>query len=181
MPPQITACLAPGEEILWRQQPRPYVFLLRGLPNIAYGVTWGVLGAVWYHGAGGISADTSAFEGWWRLEPLLTLPFILCGFSFFFYPIRLGARARRTWYVVTNRRIFIAQLRRNRPPELHVFTREEMGPPQVVKRFDGLYDLILSRSSQNKPYLAPRLESGFFGIPDGEAADQAIRTTMKAL
>ncbi len=179
LPPQITASLAPGEEILWRQQPRPYVFILRGLPNIAYGVTWGVLGAVWYHGAGGIG-QYSAFEGWWKLEPLLSVPFILCGFSFFFYPIRLGARARRTWYVVTNRRILIAQLRRNQPPEVRVFTREEMGPPQVVKRFDGLYDVILSRSAQDKPYLVPRLESGFFGIPDGEAAGEAIRTVLKA-
>ena len=173
MPPSITACLEPGEEILWQAQPRPYVFMLRGLPAIFYGMTWSILGAVWYHGAGGIG-EYSAFEGWWRLEPLLSLPFIFCGFSFFFYPINLGARARHTWYVVTNRRIFIARWHSTKPLEVRVFTREEMGPPHLIHRFDGLCEIVLTRSAQGKPYLIPRLESGFFGIENGEAAVAAI-------
>ena len=177
MPPAITACLDPGEEILWHGRPRPYVFMLRGLTSIFYGVTWSILGAFWYHGSGGIG-EYSAFSGWWKLVPLLSLPFIFAGWSFFLYPIRLGARARRTWYVVTNRRVFIAQLHGRQPPELRVFTREEMGPPHVVKRLDGLYEVVLTRSAQGKPYLIPRLESGFFGIKDGNAAAAAIKTAM---
>jgi hypothetical protein len=177
LPPQLTACLAPGEEILWHAQPRPYVFILRGLPAIFYGMTWSILGAVWYHGAGGIG-EYSAFEGGWRIVPLLSLPFIFCGFSFFFYPINLGARARHTWYVVTNRRVFIARLHGKKSPELRVFIRGEVGPLHVVKRLDGLDELVLTRSAQGKPYLIPRLESGFFGIKDGEAAAKAINATM---
>jgi len=177
MPPEITACLAPGEEILWHAQPRPYVFMLRGMTSIFYGMTWSILGAFWYHGAGGIG-EYSAFEGWWKLVPLLSLPFIFCGFSFFFYPIRLGSRARHTWYVVTNKRIFIARLLAKRAPDLRVFTREEMGPPHLIKRLDGLYEIVLTRSAQGKPYLIPRLESGFFGIKDGEAAATAIHAVM---
>jgi hypothetical protein len=175
LPSEITAALAPGEEVLWEARPRPYVFMLRGLTSIFYGVTWSILGAFWYHGSGGIG-DYSAFEGWWRLVPLLSLPFILCGFSFFFYPIKLGARARHTWYVVTNQRIFIARLHWKKPMELRVFTRAEMGPPHLIKRFDGLDEIVLVRSAQDKPYLIPRLESGFFGIRDGEAAVSAIKS-----
>ena len=52
----------------------------------------------------------------------------------------------------------------------HFQPRRPMGPPHLIKRFDGLYELVLARSAQEKPYLVPRLESGFFGIPDGEAA-----------
>jgi hypothetical protein len=178
LPKDIAALLAPDEKILWQAQPRPYVFMLRGITAIFYGMVWSILGAVWYRGAGGISAQTSAFEGWWRLEPLLSLPFILCGFSFFFYPIHLGTRARHTWYVVTNRRVFIARLYRNKSPELRVFTREEMGPVHVVKRLDGLYEIVLTRSAQGKPYLIPRLESGFFGITDPEAAAAAIHAVI---
>ena len=177
LPSQITASLEQGEEILWQSQPRPYVFMLRGITSIFYGMTWSILGAFWYHGAGGIG-EYSAFEGWWKLVPLLSLPFIFAGWSFFLYPIRLGARARRTWYVVTNRRVFIARLHGNKPPELRVFTREEMGPPHVVKRLDGLYEVVLTRSAQGKPYLIPRLESGFFGIKDAEAAAKAIHAVM---
>jgi hypothetical protein len=173
LPSQIAACLAPDEKVLWQGRPRPYVFMLRGLTSIFYGMTWSILGAYWYHGSGGIG-EYSAFEGWWRLVPLLSLPFILAGFSFFFYPINLGTRARYTWYLVTNQRIFIARLHHKKPLELRVFTRKEMAPPQVVKRFDGLYEVILTRSAQDKPYLVPRLESGFFGIPDGEAAAAAV-------
>lgn len=177
MPPEITAALAPGETILWQGRPRPYVFVLRGLPNIAYGVTWSVLGAFWYHGSGGISEETSAFEGWWRVIPLFSIPFIIVGFSFWLYPIRLGARARRTWYVVTNQRIFIAELFKDKPTQLRVFSVEEMAPPQMVKRYGGLYDVILTRRAQENPHLAPRLDSGFFGLQDGEAAARAIAAT----
>jgi hypothetical protein len=173
MPPSIAACLAPDEKILWQGRPRPYVFMLRGLASIFYGMTWSILGAYWYHGSGGIG-EYSAFEGWWRLVPLLSLPFILAGFSFFFYPINLGVRARHTWYLVTNQRIFIVRYHHTKPLELRVFTRQEMGPPHVIKRFDGLYEVVLTKSAQDKPYLVPRLESGFFGIPDGEAAAAAI-------
>jgi hypothetical protein len=173
LPKEIAASLAPGEEILWQEQPRPYVFMLRGLTSIFYGMTWSILGAFWYHGA-----MLAPWEGWWKVVPILSLPFIAAGWSFFFYPINLGTRARHTWYVATNRRVFIARLHGHQPPELRVFTREEMGmgPPHVVKRLDGLYEIILTRSAQGKPYLIPRLESGFFGIKDGEAAAAAIQT-----
>jgi hypothetical protein len=170
LPPEIAARLEPGEDVLWTGRPRPYVFMLRGLPAIFYGATWSILGAWWYHGA--MLAD---WAGWWKLVPNLSLPFIACGWSFFFYPINLGKRARRTWYIVTNRRVLIARWHNRKPAELRVFTRKEMAPPQVIKRFDGLYEVILARSAQDKPYLVPRLESGFFGIRDGEAAAAAVQ------
>jgi hypothetical protein len=177
LPPEITACLAPGERVLWSGQPRPYVFMLRGLTSICYGATWSILGAFWYRGSGGIG-EYSAFEGWWKLIPLLSLPFILAGFSFFLYPIRLGARARRTWYLVTNQRVFIAEVKRqNQPLMLRVFAPEEMAAPQVMRRFDGLEDVILTRHAQEYKHLTPRLESGFFGLKDGNAAAQAIEST----
>ena len=144
--------------------------MLRGLPAIFFGSTWSILGAYWYRGA-----MLAPWEGWWKLVPNFSLPFIAAGWSFFFYPINLGARARHTWYVVTNQRVFIARLHRRRPTELRVFTRQEMGPPHVVKRLDGLYEVVLTRSAQGKPYLVPRLESGFFGIEDGPAAAEAIK------
>jgi hypothetical protein len=169
MPPQITACLEPGENILWHGQPRPYVFMLRGLSALVLGMIFSILGAFWYHGA-----LMAPWEGWWKLVPTFSIPFIGMGWSFFIYPINLGARARHTWYVVTNLRIFIVRLHGKKPPELRVFTRQEMGPPHVVKRLDGLYEIILSRSAQGKPYLVPRLEAGFFGITDGPAAAGAI-------
>lgn len=174
LPKEITDRLLTGEEILWQGRPRPYAFILRGLPNIAYGITWSVLGAYWYHGSGGVSYETSAFEGVWRIVPLLSLPFILAGFSFWLYPIRLGLQAGRTWYVVTNRRIFIAELRKSEAPSFRVFTPEEMAAPKIVKRFDGLYDVILTHRAQDNPHLTPRLDSGFFGLEDCEAAAGAV-------
>ncbi len=167
--------LAPEEKIVWLAQPRPGVYMLRGLPNIAYGVTWSVLGAFWYHGSGGIGRY-SAFEGWWKLTPLFSLPFILAGFSFFLYPIRLGARARRTWYVVTNRRVFTVEIVAPGAPATRIFSAENLEALQVVKRFDGSWDLILSRRAQENPHLKPRLEDGFFGIENGEQVADTIRS-----
>jgi len=173
MPPEIAAFLRPGEELVWEGRPRPYVFMLRGLTSMFYGATWSILGAWWYHGA-----MLAPWEGWWKIVPNLSLPFIAAGWSFFFYPINLGARARHTWYLVTSQRVMIARWQGKKPAELRVFNRAEMGPPHVVKRLDGLYEVILTRSAQDKPYLIPRLEAGFYGIPDGEAAAAAIRKTM---
>jgi len=169
LPSPITASLEQGEEILWSGRPRPYVFMLRGMPALFFGTVFSILGSFWYHGA-----VLVPWEGWWKLAPTFSLPFIGMGWSFFLYPINLGARARETWYVVTNHRIFIARLHGKKPPELRIFTRPEMAPPHVVKRLDGLYEIILTRRAQNKPYLVPTLESGFFGIRDGPAAAAAI-------
>ena len=170
LPPEIAACLEPGEEVAWEGRPRPYVFMLRGITSMFYGATWSILGAWWYHGA-----VLAPWQGWWKIVPVLSLPFIAAGWSFFFYPINLGARARRTWYIVTNRRVLIARWHSHSPVELRVFSRAEMGPPQVIRRFDGLYEVVLARSAQEKPYLVPRLESGFFGIRDGPSAAEAVR------
>lgn len=174
VPDALAAILAPGESVLWSEQPRPYVYILRGMTSIAYGATWAILGSFWYHGSGGVG-KYSAFEGWWRLIPLLSLPFILAGLSFFIHPIRLGARARRTWYVVTNRRVFIAEIRANLPPELRVFSSHELAAPLAVKRFDGLYNLILTHRAQEQiDHLVPRLEDAFFGLSDPRPASKAI-------
>ncbi len=176
LPPEITALLTPGEKVLWQGQPRPYVFMLRGLPNIAYGVTWSVLGAFWYHGSGGLG-QYSAFQGWWKLTPLFSLPFILAGFSFFLYPIRLGARARRTWYLVTNQRIFSVEFQpKGQPPLIHFFNAESVAALHIVKRFDHLEDVILSRRTLENPHLKPKLTDGFLGVEKGEQAAEAIRT-----
>jgi len=180
MPPQLAPLLQPGEKLLWHSQPRPFVFIMRGLPNIAYGVTWSVLGAFWYRGSGGISEATSAFEGVWRIVPLLSLPFIIVGFSFWFHPIRLGLRARRTWYLVTNQRTFIAELVPQQPPNLRIFTPDEMAPPQIRKRLDGLYDVILTRRAQDNPHLTPRLDSGFFGLDNADAPLAAINVATNS-
>lgn len=174
LPPQLTALLHAKEKIAWAGQPRPSVFMLRGLPNLAYGVTWAVLGAFWYRGAGGMGRF-SAFEGWWKLEPLLSLPFILAGFSFFLYPIRLGARARRTWYVVTDRRVFSVELFPNREPRVREFSAENLSTLQLKKRIDGLYDMTLSRRVLANPEVQPPLEAGFFGIEAGDVAAEKIR------
>jgi hypothetical protein len=177
MPPELTAILTPDEKVLWHGQPRPYVFMLRGIHSIAYGITWSILGAFWFYGTGGVGPH-SVFTGWWSVLPLFCFPFILTGFSFFFYPIRLGAQARRTWYVVTNQRIFIAELVRDKPPQLRVFRPDEMGAPQIAKRFDGLYDVVLTLRAQSNPHLQPRLDSGFFGLPNGELAAGAVNTAI---
>jgi len=180
LPPEIAALLANGEKILWSGQPRPSVFIQRGLPNLAYGVTWSVLGAFWYHGAGGVG-EYSAFSGWWRIVPILSVPFIFAGFSFWLYPLRLGPKARHTWYVVTDRRVFIAELPSGQSPHLRVFSPEEMAPPQVVQRFDRppLTDVIFTHRAQKNPHLLPALDEAFFGLADGEAAVVAIKSAMQ--
>jgi hypothetical protein len=170
--------LQPGETVLWSAQPTPGVYMMRGLPAVFYGATWAVLGAFWYQGSGGIGRY-SAFEGGWRLIPLGSVPFILAGLSFFFFPMSLGARARRTWYVVTDRRFFQAELRRSGTPRLLAY--DHAVAPLVRPRWDRRSDLILTRRAQEQlPHLPPRLEDGFFGLTDPAPALQAIERSRPA-
>jgi hypothetical protein len=179
LPAVLQAVLEPDEVVAWARQPRPYVYMVRGLPGVAYGITWSVLGAFWYRGSGGIGRF-AVFEGWWRLLPLLSLPFIAAGFSFFLWPIRLGALARRTWYVVTNRRVFIAEVPAHAAPKLRVFSSHELAEPLAVKRLDGLYNLVLTHRAQEQlPHLNPRLEDAFFGLTETESASEAIERMLK--
>jgi hypothetical protein len=177
LPPELAALLAPEEKVRWWGQPRPAGFIVRALPNLAYGVTWAVLGAFWYRGSGGIGKD-SAFEGWWKLAPLFSVPFILAGLSFFMAPIRLGARARRTWYVVTDRRVFMAEVSKKDGPKWRVFAREDLDALQFVRAL-GMESLVLSRRAAENPHLTPKLEDGFFGLTDGEGAMEAIRNCLR--
>jgi hypothetical protein len=177
LPADVAALLAPGEKVLWQARPRPAAFILRAMPNLAYGVTWAVLGAFWYRGSAGIG-KYSAFEGWWKLAPLFSLPFILAGLSFFFAPIRLGARARRTWYFVTDWRVFIAETRKEGAPNVREFSPDDLAAIQFVRQY-GLEAVILSRRAAENPHLTPKLEDGFFGLDHGVEAMEAIRNSNR--
>ncbi len=110
----------PDETVFWHGQPRPYVFMLRGLTSIFYGMTWSILGAFWYHGSGGIG-KYSAFEGWVETRAAFQPSLHPRRVQLFLLPDPARRPARRTWYVVTNRRIFIAEVHRNQPPSLRIF------------------------------------------------------------
>jgi len=176
LPPALAARLEPGETVRWSAQPEPFVFVMRGLNCVFYGATWSVLGAFWYRGSGGVSYQTSAFEGYWRLVPLLSIPFIVAGMSFFFYPLRLGPRARRTWYVVTDRRVFIAEIFSERPPRLQIIAPAQRGATaRAVQRFDKLYDVLITRRAQEQwPHLPAPLDTSFLGLADPAPALAAL-------
>lgn len=171
--PLIAPLLSPGEKIIWAQQPRPHVFVLRAVHSIFYGLTWVVLGLFWFYGAGGVGRD-SVFDGWWRLTPVFSLPFVFAGLSFFIYPLQLYLRSLRTWYLVTDRRAITVEFPRNKPPVQRVFSRDEIGRVEITPRWDRLQDLILTRRAQDLPHLPASLDAGFFGLTEGEQARQAL-------
>ena len=144
--------------------------MLRGLTSIFYGLTWSILGAFWYHGAGGVG-KMSAFEGWWRIVPLLSVPFILAGFSFWFYPLRLGFRARRTWYLVTNQRVFIAELGPKMRRATSSFLCPKKWPPAGRETISTGSTKSSSPARPGKPasQTPPRFGVSF-GLENGEAA-----------
>jgi hypothetical protein len=88
LPPEITSSLAPDEKILWSGQPRPYVFILRALPAMFFGLVFSILGAFWYHGA-----ILAPWDGWWKLAPTFSFPFIALA-GVFSYTQSTSARAR---------------------------------------------------------------------------------------
>ncbi len=164
----ISIPLGDGEVVWWSGSPQAHVYAQRAFHHLVYGSTWLILGSFWYYGSGGLDAN-SVFEGWWRLMPLGSLPFMITGMFLLYAPVLAARRARFTSYLVTNKRAIIQDRTLPAGSQIRSYLPNQLSQPEDRIRWDGWHDLILTKRFQELPHLLPALDAAFLGQTKQEA------------
>ncbi|MCC6909721.1 MAG: PH domain-containing protein [Phycisphaerales bacterium] len=168
----VSAELSDGEQVLWQAQPIPGLYIRRSWPAVLFAIPWTAFAVFWMFGAAGFKMPT--FSSGADLFPLFGIPFVLIGCGMFCSPLVLRRKARRTVYVLTDRRaIIITGLL---SLDVQSFPPDQLGQIRRRQRRDGSGDLIFrteidydSDGDRTRRYI------GFLAIPDVKSVEHSVR------
>jgi hypothetical protein len=146
----VSRFLEPGEQVRWIGQPHGPRQVTGALPASVFGAGFAAFALFWMAGASGFTFSLTGPSG---LFPLCGLPFLVAGLAMLLTPLWAWRKARRTLYVVTDRRAVLAlpsgdgltvqSLRPGDLGDLAVTVRKDgrgtihFGSPLVVRSSDG--------------------------------------------
>ncbi len=167
--------LQPGELIRWVEQPIPRFFTAASIGSILFGIPWTSFAIFWMWGASGFKLPDLR-EG---LQPqhlfaLFGLPFVLVGFGMLSAPLGVWQAARKTVYLVTDKRAISIQggwsttIRSYLPDQLKDIYRKE--------RADGTGDVIIStRRWKDSDGDTRNEEIGFLGVRNPREVENILK------
>ena len=167
--------LRPGEGLRWVGQPLPSRMALGGLPALLFAVPWTAFALFWTWNAAQISCPNpnSSLEA--RMFPFFGVPFILVGLGMFTTPLWLMRAARRTVYVVTDRRAIVLRGSWFGSVTVRSFEPEKLGDLSRNQRADGSGDLVFGQDVKVGNRGATRLvDYGFLGLRDVREAEEYV-------
>lgn len=167
--------LSSGERVMWSVQPVPGRLARKATPIVLFGIPWTAFAIFWTVGA---TWGTSKIEGagLFSAFPLFGLPFILIGLGMLSSPYWVGRKARRTAYVLTNRRAIVLAggwrgsitVRSFEPERLHDLRRKQYP--------DGSGDLVFAqdirRDSDGDRHTT---DVGFLAIREVKSVEEMVR------
>jgi hypothetical protein len=171
--------LQPGEFIRWVEQPIPRFFTAASIGSILFGIPWTSFAIFWMCGASGFQLPDLR-EGLQpqHLFPLFGLPFVLIGFGMLSSPIWVWQAARKTVYLVTDKRAISIQggssttIRSYLPDQLKDIYRKE--------RADGTGDVIIRiRLWKDSDGDQRSEEIGFFGVRNPREVENMLRQLVE--
>lgn len=140
----VDAELQPGETIVWTGQPLPGLFARRSLGFVLFGSPWSAFAIFWIAGASGFKLpDFSHGAG---LFPLFGVPFVLIGIGLLSSPWWMRRKARRTAYLITDRRALVLAGGPGRSMTIRSFEPHRLGDIRRVQNSDGSGDLVFERT-----------------------------------
>ena len=170
--------LEDGESIDWIGQPIVGRYGIRALPIVLFAVPWTAFALFWMAGAAGFKfPDFGNGIGPELLFPLFGLPFVLMGVGMLSAPYWMMRSARRTVYVITDRRaiVFLGS-KGGRSTTIRSFAPSELGAITRNQRADGSGDVVFCRdasySSNNGNH---RVDIGFLAIPEVKNVEELVR------
>ena len=167
--------LQPGEIIRWVEQPIPHFFTAASILSVLFGIPWTSFAIFWMGGASGFKLPDLR-EG---LQPqhlfaLFGVPFVLIGFGMLSSPIWVWQEARKTVYLVTDKRAISIQggwsttIRSYLPDQLKDIYRKE--------RADGTGDVIISiRRWKDSDGVNRQEEIGFLRVRNPREVENIIK------
>lgn len=139
----VEAELRPGEGLRWVDQPVPGRMALGGLPALLFAIPWTAFALFWTWNAAQISCPNPSLES--RIFPFFGVPFVLVGLGMFTTPLWLIGAARRTVYVVTDRRALVLSGNWLGGVTVRSFEPEKLGDLSRNQRADGSGDLVFGQ------------------------------------
>ena len=168
----VDAELESGERVLWSAQPRASRMALGCLPLVLFGIPWTAFAVFWTAAASGFVFGGG--HGPARLFGLFGLPFVLIGLAMLSSPLWALRKARRTLYVITDRRAILFDGGRN--TAIRSFGPEALADTRRRQRPDGSGDILFDRtvSSDRHGHTRERVQ-GFLGIPNVREVERLLR------
>lgn len=169
--------LSSGERVTWSGQPIPGRLARKAIPLVIFGIPWTAFAIFWTFGAW--HTTKAAHDGYSSAFPLFGLPFILIGLGMLSSPYWSWRRAKRTAYVLTNKRaiIFAGGSRgsvtvRSFDPERFTDLRRNQNP-------DGSGDIIFAQDIRRDSEGARQsTDVGFLGVRDVKAVEDRVKSLV---
>lgn len=169
--------LGDNEHILWLGQPIPRRFALTSLPAVLFAIPWTAFALFWIAGASGFKVPD--FSKGFDFFPLFGVPFVLIGLAMLSAPLWMIRKAKRTAYVITDRRaiIFSGGFSIN----IRSFSPEAFGNTERRQRADGSGDIVFADNlSYTGDNCRPIARAGFIAIPNVKEAERLLRDVAAA-
>jgi hypothetical protein len=181
VPPDVGTAIAraldPDETVVWTGRPIAKQLLRRALPRTLFAVPWTAFAIFWMSQAMKASA----------LFALWGVPFVVVGAGMLAAPWTAHRRARRTAYVLTDRRALVVESARSEqdlwpfgPLAVKSYDAERLHQLEVVAREDGSGDVIFERTATPGPRGARFVgATGFVAVDDVADVQRRVRALAR--
>jgi hypothetical protein len=174
----VEAELEPGEGIRWLDQPIPGRMVRAAWPIVLFAIPWTAFALFWMAMA---AQGTARASGVASLFPLFGLPFVLIGVSLLATPLWVMRSAKRTVYVVTDRRAIVIRGGLRRSVSVRSFLPEKLTDLRRDQNADGSGSLVFGQdvnvSSRGRRYAA---DYGFLAVPNVREAEEYVRALARS-
>lgn len=174
----IEAELGDDEQITWIGAPRARQFAWNAMPAVIFGIPWTAFAIFWTAGAAGYKLPD--FQEGDDFFPLFGIPLVLVGFGMLISPYWWIRKARRTAYILTNKRAIIFE-GGFLGTMIRTFGPDHLTDLRRVQRSDGSGDLILERKlSHSNDSADMSTDRGFLAIPNVKAVEDLVRQLVES-
>jgi hypothetical protein len=172
--------MQPGERIDWLDQPIPARLARSTWPILLFGIPWTAFALFWTAGAAWGTSKAGSGPWMFHLFPLFGLPFILIGLGMLSSPYWVHRQARRTAYVLTDRRAVVFSAGWRGSTTVRSFDPTRLGDLQRKQHADGSGDLIFAqdmrRDSDGDRHTT---NVGFLAIRNVKHAEEMVRALLQ--
>ncbi len=169
--------IEPGERLQWMDMPAPRFFTGPATAAFLFGIPWTAFAVFWTATAAWgtrQASDTGAPGAFSILFPLFGVPFILIGLGMLSSPLWAYRKARRTVYVITDRRAILFE--GGRSTTVRSFAPQQLRNVFRKERKDGSGDVVFSsRTWRDSDGDRHAQDVGFMRIQNAKAVEDLIQ------
>jgi hypothetical protein len=172
--------LHPGEDLRWVEQPVPRFFTEDSIGSVLGGILATSVAIFWMWGASGYKLPDLR-EGLQPSDPfaLLGVPLVLIGFGMLSSPIWVWQEARKTVYLVTDRRAI--SIHGGRSTIIRNYLPDQLKDVYRKERADGTGDVIIAiRRWKDSDGYQRSEEMGFRGVRSPRETENILRQLVQS-